>query len=324
MTKKHKNTLFQSSMSIMLVVGTGVVMLSPQVSVIRKVSEYSVHIMLLLLGLSMLAMIFQKQKIMFAGLACSTALCVFLKEASNDTMKLPQANTEAKIRIAHVNLSNITFDFEVIEQELSRENVDLVSFQELTPDWGMILKEQFIERYPYALSEVRIDPYGMAIYSKTPFVATDIFQCTGKPNLCITVEKDKEKFEIISSYLTPALDQKSIETATMQLDAITNKIKTTITPVVALGEYNMVYWTNEIRAFRTECKLTNSRRGLSQGNLRVPYDHIFFSQGLECTSFKEMKDSTQNYIGIVGTYQIKKENEHPTLNSQLSMDLDKK
>ena len=79
-----------------------------------------------------------------------------------------------------------------------------------------------------------------------------------------------------------------------------------------------MYWTNEIREFRSNTKLTNSRRGLSDGNLRVPYDHIFFSEALECTEFKEMKDENQNYIGILGTYQIRKEDENQTLNSQLS------
>ena len=76
----------------------------------------------------------------------------------------------------------------------------------------------------------------------------------------------------------------------------------------------------KIRGFRAKTNLQNSRRDLVDGNLRVPYDHIFFSNGLECTQFKELKDEAHNYIGIMGTYQIKKENdEFQTLNSQLSL-----
>lgn len=319
MTKKQKNTLFQSTVSAILVVGTGIVMLSSQFPFIRRVSEYSVHIMLGMLAFSMLALWAKRSKIMFAGLACTAALCIFLKDASNNTLKLPQENTEAKLNVAHVNLSNITLPYEGIKMILDNENIDLVSFQELTPDWNIILKKLLERDFPHSKSEVRIDPYGMALYSRIPFESFESFKCGDKSNLKSTVEKDGKEFEIISSYLTPALDQKSIEVASAQLNSIAEEIKSSEHPLIALGEYNMVYWTNEIREFRTDTKLTNSRRGLSDGNLRVPYDHIFFSNKLECTEFKEVFDDAQNYIGIMGTYQIRDEKSYPTLNSHLSV-----
>ena len=67
----------------------------------------------------------------------------------------------------------------------------------------------------------------------------------------------------------------------------------------------MVYWTQEIRDFRSNANLNNSRRDISQSNLRVPYDHIFFSNDLQCVEFSELKSENQNYLGITGTYQIK-------------------
>ena len=305
MTQQQKNAILQSTVAMILIVGTGIVMLSSQVPLIRRISEYSVHIMLGMLGFSLLCLLFGKSKIMFAGLACTAALCIFLKDASNNTLKLPQENTEAKLNVAHINLSNITLEFNELRNLLNDEKIDLVSFQELTPDWNIVLHNLLKIDFPFSKSEVRIDPYGMALYSRTQFKSAGSFKCKDKPNLKSTIEKDGKEFEVISSYLTPALDQKSIETASAQLTVIAEEIKKSEFPLIALGEYNMVYWTNEIREFRSDTKLTNSRRGLSDGNLRVPYDHIFFSEGLECTEFKEMKDIDQNYIGIMGKYQIR-------------------
>ncbi len=319
MTKQQKNTIFQSSVAMILIVGTGIVMLSSQVPFIRKVSEYSVHIMLGLLTFSILALWAKRTKIMFAGLACTAALCVFLKDASNTTLKLPEANTKARLNVAHINLSNVTLDYQGLATLLDTEDIDLVSFQELTPDWDSVLKNKLSSEFPYSKSEVRIDPYGMALYSRLPFERFSSFKCGGKPSLKSTIEKDGKEFEIISSYLTPALDQKSIEVASVQLNSIAKEIKSSQHPLIALGEYNMVYWTNEIREFRRDTKLTNSRRGLADGNLRVPYDHIFFSEKLECTEFKEVFDEAQNYVGIMGTYQIRDEKYYPTLNSHLSV-----
>ncbi len=319
MTQRQKNNLFQSTISMVLIVGTGIVMLSSQVPFIRRVSEYSVHIMLAMLAFSLFSLMIGKTKILFSGLACTAALCVFLKDASNNTLKLPQENTEAKINVAHINLSNITFGYDEIRMLLKNEKIDLVSFQELTPDWNMVLNDLLKTDYPHSKSEVRIDPYGMAVYSRLPFSSVTSFDGDNKPNLKTNILKDGKEFQVISSYLTPALDKNSLEIASHQLNAISNEIKESEHPVIALGEYNMVYWTNEIREFRTESKLTNSRRDLSNGNLRVPYDHIFFCDRLECTEFKEMKDQQQNYIGIMGTYQIRNKNLNTGLSSQLSL-----
>lgn len=319
MTERFKNNMLQTILSTILFVGTGVVLLAPQVSVIRKVSEYSVHIMLGMLVFSILSMIFGKTKVMFSSLACTAALCIFLKNASNNTLKLPEENTKPKINVAHINLSNITYEFDAIREMLDDEDIDIVSFQELTPDWKF-LGSELKDRFPYSISEIRIDPYGLAVYSRLPLVESDTFLCNGIPSMSVVLEKDDMKFQIISSYLTPALDNKSLTEAAKQLGIIGKKVNSSDNPVIALGEYNMVYWTNEIRNFRAETKLQNSRRDLVVGNLRVPYDHIFFSDALECTRFKEMKDISQNYIGILGTYQIKdNETVDPNLDSQLSL-----
>lgn len=312
--------MLQTILATILFVGTGIVMLAPQVPLIRKVSEYSVHIMLGMFIFSLLSMVVGKSKIMFTGLACTAALCVFLKNASLDTFNYSDANTESKLNVAHINLGNITFEFDAITEVLNEEEIDVVSFQEFTPNWRATLENGLIEKFPYSRSEVRIDPYGLAVFSKIPIIVSDTFLCQGIPNLNVVVEKENKKFQVISSYLTPALDNKSLIVAANQLGVIADKVNSSDRPLIALGEYNMVYWTNEIRNFRSKTNLQNSRRDLVDGNLRVPYDHIFFSNALECTQFKEMKDVSQNYIGIMGTYQIKKEEvDYQTLNSQLSL-----
>ncbi|MDF1698663.1 MAG: hypothetical protein P1U56_22615 [Saprospiraceae bacterium] len=320
MTERFKNNILQSTISATLFVGTGIVILAPQVSLIRKVSEYSVHIMLGMLLFSMLSMVFGKSKIMFAGLACTAALCVFLKNASHTALKHSEANEESKLNVAHINLGNFTYDFESIEELLLDEKIDVVSLQEYTPYWDDLFGEHFKLLFPYSKSELRIDIYGLAIYSRLPFIASETFMCDGVPNMNVTVKKENATFQVISSYLTPALDNQSLTVAAKQLGMIAEKVNDSTEPLIALGEYNMVYWTKEIRSFRAKTNLQNSRRDLVEGNFRVPYDHIFFSNVLECTQFKELKDQSQNYIGIMGTYQMKKEEtSSPAYESELSL-----
>jgi len=312
--------MLETTLSTILFVGTAIVLLAPQVSLIRKVSEYSVHIMLGMLLFSMLAMVLKKPKVMFTGLACTAALCIFLKNASLKTLNYSDVNTETKLNVAHINLGNLAFEIEPIKNLLRDENIEVVSFQELTPNWDKKLRIELTDEFPYAILEKRVDFYGLAVFSRFPFAGSDIFECDGKPNLNVIVEKEDTKFQVISSYLTPALDNKSLIQASEQLNLIADQVNSSSEPLIALGEYNMVYWANEIRSFRSKTNLQNSRRDLVDGNLRVPYDHIFFSSALECTQFKEVKDHSENYLGIVGTYQIKKEEiSYTPSDSQLSM-----
>jgi len=306
MNNKTKN-ITANTTSTLLVVMTAVIMWSTQNPLLRSLSEFSVHIMLGMLGLGLLFLAADRKRMMFAAFGCTAVLAMWLKNASNDQLKLPVENHEAKLKIAHVNLSNVDDDFDDLIQTVYDVDVDLLSFQELTPDWVGPLRAALEQKYPYRKEEVRIDPYGMAIYSKYNFHKADTILSDGIPSVCVDITNNGEKFHIVSSYLTPALDNNSLEKASSQLKRISKEVQETNKHVIALGEYNMVYWTQEIRDFRSKAKLNNSRRDISQSNLRVPYDHIFYTNDLQCVEFTELKTKDQNYLGIMGTYQIKSE-----------------
>ena len=73
---------------------------------------------------------------------------------------------------------------------------------------------------------------------------------------------------------------------------------------VVLGDFNMVYWSSRIRDFRNTTGLMNSRRDISQSVLSIPYDHIFYSEDLECTKFIDLLDQGSTRLGIQGDFQF--------------------
>lgn len=304
MNNRTKN-ITANGISIILVLVTVVIMWSTKNPLMRSISEFSVHIMLGMLGLGMVFLAADRKRMMFSALACAAILALWLKNASNDQLKLPQANSEAKLKIAHINLSNIDDNFTELIDIVKGLDVDVLSFQELTPDWATPIRNTLYQSHPYFEEHIRIDPYGMAIYSKYDFHHTDTILSQGIPSICVDIPAKGKVFHVVSSYLTPALDNSSLQKASAQLDRISKEVQEKNEYVIALGEYNMVYWTQEIREFRSKAKLKNSRRDISQSNLRVPYDHIFYTEDLQCVEFKEMKSKNQKYLGIMGTYQIK-------------------
>lgn len=321
MKRKGLHTACQYIISSAVILIAGLTVFYPENILGFTLLDYNVHLMMGLLVLGFGALAFNYHKVMTTSLGACMVMCMFLKNASNDTMVMPSVNTEPHLSVAHFNVSNIQ-DLDHLINTLSEVDVDLLSFQELTPDWNYVLQEKLKERYPYNMSIVRIDPYGMAFYSKHEFNSMDTFLVDKKPNLEAELIVDNQKITVLSSYILPAISKSNSALTTEHLDMISYKIRDKESPVIALGDYNMVYWANAISRFRAKAQVIHSRRDVSEDGLKPPYDHIFFSTDLECTRFQNIDDLEENHIGIMGVYQVKAdetiEEKLPTALSSLS------
>ncbi len=295
----------QSVISALLIAGTILSIFTPEWEFAQFTSEFTVHYMVGLLGLGLLFLSLNAPRLLFISFACCASLCIFLKNASNSHLILPDLNLEPKISIAHVNVGNIENGFEELDLFINEYDPDILSLQEVTPEWGMYIQQELRKIYPHQNVHVRIDPYGMALLSKSSLSTKDTFNYGSIPNLMSGVMMGGREVMIFSSYLYPPLGKSSTETSKEHLDVISSKLSTYKKPVISLGDFNMVYWSNVIRDFRNETKLLNSRRDFTPLGFRIPHDHIFYSPKLECTEFKEHRNENSEHFGIYGIYQFK-------------------
>jgi len=290
---------------ILIVLTTIVVMFPPNMSFLKKGAEYAVFIMLGFLLFGMLFMVLDKKKLMLVSLSCTAILCIFLKSSSNNNLIFPARNNSPIVSIAHVNLSYIDQGYEELLRLIGELNPDIISFQEVTPDWDFILKSNLGQKYQSKYSLVRFDTYGMAIYSQKKFTKVDTFMYKNIPNIRSEFDMGGTSINILSSYLLPPLNKSATENMVNQLALISNKAKEIESPSFAIGDYNLVPWSNEIREFREATNLGFSRRNIAISKFRIPHDHIMYSKHLECIDFQELEDEKLNHIGIYGIYQLR-------------------
>ena len=302
---RNRNILLQNFIVLLLLAIAVVPIFSIKVPFLQRSVDFYVQLMLGYLFLGLLFLIIGKRRLLFTSFICCGMLCLFLKQSSNINLILPESSQE-EVTIAHFNTSSATTGYSSLLDAVLKSEADIVSFQEVTPDWDTYLSENLAETYPYNARNVRIDPYGMEIFSKMPIHSYDTFHYEEIPHQMVNISiSENEKINIISAHVLPPLGKRLNERAKMHLQTIANKISSTSTPSIVLGDFNLVYWSNEIVNFREQASLENSRRDISQNLLNVPYDHIFFSDKLECTSFGDISDTISNHLGIVGTYQVK-------------------
>lgn len=291
-------------------------MYSPGITWARKLSEFNVELVFALLAIGLLALVAGNQRILGTAMLSCMVLCLHLKSAGNDALVYAKPNQLQKIKVSQINVSNVNDDYPQLLALLESDQPDIVTFQEVTPDWAQVIERDLSQAYPHHKEVVRIDPYGMSIYSKIPFQKIDTFHTQHIPNITCQIHHNGETFRMISSYITPALDAHSASLAKDQLDDVSHYIKQSSIPTLAVGDFNMVYWTPEMLKFKQKCKVQNSRREASPGE--VQYEHIFYSPALECVSFTNIRSEESNYLGINGIYQYGDTNSESQLKARLS------
>lgn len=251
---------------------------------------------------------------MFISMMATAFIAFYLKMASNDNLIYPSSTVLPKISVANFNLSYFNPETVDVNTFFGDLDVDLISFQEYTPDWDHVISKALRFKFQYAHKMVKADPFGMAIYSKKEFKKRTTFFYKGIPNMNILIKNEMEDIQIINSYIPivyPKTDMNNVE----HLAVVKDHILTLKEPVITMGDFHMVYWSQQLNQFMDEGDMQNSRRSSTLLRTRI-YDHIFYSDLLECTQFNEIQDNEQNHIGIIGTYQLRSS---PSNSSQVGL-----
>ena len=280
----------------------------PEVLLVKQLSEYAMHIMLFFFSLAFLFLFLKYDKLVLLSFGLAATLCVFMKNGDSEEFFTAKENFEEKIVVAHINLSNITNEENLINS-LASSNVEVVSFQEFTPEWAG-LKDKIKTWFPYSSEVMRIDPYGKAVFSKYPIFTFDTINQEVTYDVVFEIVKNNYSFRFISTYVIPSLNEVALAKAKNQLDDINHEIGKSPVNTIVLGEFNMVYWSSEIKSFKEKSRLQNSRRDIIPVSLKVPYDHIFYSEDLQCMQLKDFVLQSKERIGLYSVFQMNKTKSH--------------
>lgn len=313
MERLLNNRYTEYAITGMLILGVILIFFTPMVSILKKLSHFSVHIMLIYLMAGMFFFLYDQKRLVVVSMLCTAAICLFLKNASNQDIRLPMENAGPKLRVALLDLSAAEDGYGKTLDHILDLNADLVSVQELTPNWVPALHDSLCQMYPYQLSVPRIDPYGMGVYSRLPFEQVDTFYFGRIPNLRTSISIGPD----LSVHLIHSISRAPVnEMAYSDIRDHFREVMRYSAPLegelITMGNYHLPSWSPEIQEFKALSGLKDSRRdGLPRRSVGlatffgVPVDHIFFSEGLECTDFSSVFNESSSHLGITGCYQLR-------------------
>jgi endonuclease/exonuclease/phosphatase (EEP) superfamily protein YafD len=306
---------FKKLLILAIVVGAGLAIYTPNYAVFNAWARFAPQVALGYLLLGMVWLITKQTQLMLTTLLSCAFLCIYLRNASNSALELPKKTNEPILKLGNFNANQANGDFLNFLASIKKQKLDILSLQEITPDWQRTLTDSLKKEFPYYCFASNPSLQSLALFSRYPFKNCDTIYSENTPSLRFTFSSNylgrQGRFHILASYIQPPYFKKAYEQLQNQLTSVAKVVQESQEPSITLGEYSIHASAYEIQQFRHIAALQDSRRGFrpdrSDGSISLfdtPTDHIFFTPHFNCIDFQTISGVQAERLGIVGTYQI--------------------
>ncbi len=314
----------QWTMAIVIILINCLFIFPPEYLLAKQISKYAVHWMFICLGLGIIFMFMNLEKLLYTSFISSGLIAFLLLYSYNSSFSHATRQQKEAITVAFINPTWSTSNEFETRNVILGLSADVILLEEVTPEWHEILDSLSI-KYPYHSIVKRIDPYGKAIFSKLKIESIDTLKIQNKPILIANaILSENQKLYIAIVNELPSITMSDFKKINFLLDELA-RIFTHLGKSIILGaNLNLVLSSRELRDFRIKTNLTPSRRDNNDGRydnsfwsiFNTPKNEIFYSEQLECTEFQELTDNNLKPIGLVGRYQIKKKSKIENSNKE--------
>ena len=268
--------------------------------------ENTLWVIIALVGMGMVFMLFKNSNMIYFSLFSAAILTFYLKGISNNNLIYsPENNGMYAFSVSQYSAEEYVGDRTSFLREILNSNADILSIGEAPPDLCEFLKLKLSKTYPYIAELERIDYNSKTIFSKFDITERDTIYLSGNPQLEIGFQIYHKPVNILFPYILPFDVLGSSNHSESQVEKLTelvNYIKNE--PLIVIGEFNQVYWSKEMRDFIYNTKLNNARRFVYVIADRNPYNHIFYTDHVNCIFFEDLYDNNSNRIGVNGRFEL--------------------
>jgi endonuclease/exonuclease/phosphatase (EEP) superfamily protein YafD len=209
------------------------------------------------------------------------------------------ANVGSRLKIFTSNVLQKNRDWEKVVSEAHKYDPDLMVFTETDTRWADELKAAFSEAYTYQVSVPLDNTYGMIMFSRFPLQNTSVRYMVDDsiPSIHGQLKlPDGDLVQLHAIHPTPPVPQENPRSTARdaELMKVALQSRESSMPVVVLGDFNDVAWSQSTELFQQVSGLLDMRKGRGFYNtynaenflMRWPLDHLFISDNFR---FGEMK-----------------------------------
>ncbi|MEO9501241.1 endonuclease/exonuclease/phosphatase family protein [Nonlabens ulvanivorans] len=212
----------------------------------------------------------------------------FVKVEVKDSSE--HVNEDSIIEIYTANVLQKNDSGDNLYQEIKEQKPDLIVFTETDQRWSEEIKQQIGEAYPFKIEQPQDNTYGMLVYSKLELTDTKI-RFKVDPDIpsieAKVIMRNGKPFQLYAIHPTPPMPQHNPMSTDRDKELILTAMAShnSEIPVIVLGDFNDVAWSDSTQLTKTIGKLLDLRIGRGFYNtyhaqyplMRWPLDHILTS-----------------------------------------------
>lgn len=307
-----------------------------------RVPEFmKIQLLILQITVFALTMIFVEKKV-WLWIMNGVQLCLILyhlyilirytKFYKKKTVK-KKSTASATVKVISVNVYQFNKDFHKLHDLIRKYSPDIFITMESNSDWEQA-NRSLESAYPHTEKITLENTYGMHLYSKIPFVKSEIhyFVADDVPSIETRFRtSDGHDFVVFAVHPPPPspTEEKTSKERDGDLLCVAKKIKKHNVPSLVIGDFNTVAWSVTSILFRKTSELIDARVG--RGILatfhakywffRVPLDLLFHSPEIFVEKLETLEPIGSDHFPIlcvfhINLYDTKQEEEVKTLEEE--------
>jgi len=202
----------------------------------------------------------------------------------------PSYHSLSTARAMMLNVNTANTDYAAVLAVIERYSPDFLYLEEVDQRWMIALK-RLDATYPHSISDPRSDNFGVAFFSRYPFVASEILQLgpAGIPSVLVRSSIAGREFFILGTHPLPPTSAAYAALRDIQLVELSGIVKRLDAPVLLLGDLNATPWSYPFKRLLRDSALIDGSRGFGlqptwpagMFPLLVPIDHCLHSPAIQ-------------------------------------------
>jgi len=225
----------------------------------------------------------------------------------------PPVATKQPVRAMLMNLNASNGNAEQVLKAIRAADPDLLLLEEVTPKWAGELSVLNAD-YPYRVSKVRNDPFGIMLLSKVPLSRTNVLFVGDAqiPTIAANVHLPQGEIFLVGTHPVPPISSEFSNLRNNQLVALPQRVRGQKNPVLLIGDLNTSPWSAHFTRLLKDSGLQNSMKHFGfqpswpAGNrfLRIPLDHVLHSPGILIHNRAVGSDVGSDHLPVLVDFSI--------------------
>jgi len=189
------------------------------------------------------------------------------------------------IELVALNVNYRNDEYARVADYLRERDPDVIVIAEFTPAWRTQLG--FLrESHPYWLGRARVDPWGLAVFSRLPFEEAELISLakTDAVQARLVFSRGATKLEVFAVHLFSPTSPARAHHRNLQLEALAARVRASKYPAMVVGDMNLTPFSPYFSRFVSRSGLRDA--GLADGfhvtwpvsilPVWIPIDHALF------------------------------------------------